>query len=825
MNKNFAQIIIANNAKELDRAFTYIVPDILKDKISLGHRVKVPFGVKYNNIRNCEGFVVKFVDNIDFDISKAKEIIEILDEYPIFSENMIELARWMSEKYYTTLYQCLRCIMPAGISMKNEYIAALKDNAAFKKLNPKQQNVYNYILENGGKVSQRELVENFGRNIQSSLKSLEKKLILDILPIYSIKNYSMRCQTAFLNDNITNFEYTIKNILESSHKNDKQAKVLELLLKAKHMPVSDIMSYLHISASPIKSLVAKNIIYIKNIEVLRNTLPVADIQKTNKKVSLNKEQTTAIDQLRQNLQKKPALICGVTGSGKTEIYMQIIEDTLLEGKSAIMLVPEISLTPQAIEVFMQRFSDKVTVTHSRLSLGERYDQWKKAKDGQVSVILGPRSAIFTPFKNLGAIVIDEEHENTYKSETNPKYDVLSVALKLRELTDAKLVMGSATPSIATYNRAKQGEFYLIHLENRVNNHFVSAVIADMRKELAEGNRSIFSKCLYKAIYENLQKKEQSILFLNRRGHSTFVSCRSCGHTLSCLNCSVNYTYHINSHRLMCHYCGDILKMSKHCPVCGSIHIKYFGIGTQKVEEYLHNEFADAKILRMDLDTTSKKDSHAKIISAFANKEADIMLGTQMIAKGLNFPQVSLVGILAADMALFNGDYRSAEIAYQLMVQVAGRAGRGETKGRVIIQTYNPEHYSIRYAVQNNYRAFYNYEIDVRRQMSYPPFSHIFMLLLSCENEKFLITIMHRLVNIMSYYNKKKLCEVLGPAPAVLSKLKGNYRWKILVKCSDEDILKKFIFYCLDKLKEKTKKEKMNIDSINIQLTLDPMMIY
>ena len=807
----FVKIIIASAAKDLDKPFTYAAGKF-EGRLTVGQRVLVPFG-KY---RQVEGFVVDFAHEIDFDASKLKEVTDILEEYPIFSTKLLELAHWMAEKYFTPLAICLKTIMPTGIALKNDFVAEIAEGNGWVAARGKSKQILDYLTKHGA-VSQRELVENFGKTVQTSLNALADRDFIKIRHIYDVKDYTIRVNMAFPKDDTPDFDEKASVVLE---KGDKQAVVLEMLLEARSLSVADIQLRLGISPSPIKSLEQKGLIGIEKVERRRNVLP--DVLPESEIFKLTAEQGESVSNLLVSLNSpapRPVLIHGVTGSGKTEIYMRAISHAISQGRQAIMLVPEIALTPQAVAAFTARFGRAVAVTHSRLSLGERFDQWKQARDGLAQVIVGPRSAIFTPFANLGIIIIDEEHENTYKSENAPKYDTIAVARKLAELSGALLVLGSATPGISTYFQSQLGIFDLFTIKHRVNRQFPKIEIADMRRELAQGNKTIFSAALHSAIAKNLVDKQQTILFLNRRGHSTFVSCRSCGQVLTCTTCSVNYTYHVYNQRLMCHYCGSALKMPKNCPTCGSVHIKYFGVGTQKIEEYLAETFPGARVLRMDLDTTGTKNSHTRIINAFADGQADILVGTQMIAKGLNFPGVSLVGIVAADMALNNGDYRGAETAYQLITQVSGRAGRGEIPGRVILQTYNPEHYSIKYAVDNNYQAFYSHEVEIRRQMNYPPFSHIFMLLFIGKEESPIIQTLHKLADIMQASNRKGLCEILGPAPAVIRKIRQNYRWKLLVKCCDEEILKKFVFYCLDKLKKNA-----DTEGITMNLTLDPAYI-
>jgi primosomal protein N' (replication factor Y) len=509
----------------------------------------------------------------------------------------------------------------------------------------------------------------------------------------------------------------------------------------------------------------------------------------------------------------------VTGSGKTEIYIRLIQNVLERGQSAIVLVPEISLTPQAVSVFTARFGGLVAVVHSRLSQSERYALWVKAKGGHIRVMIGPRSAVFTPFADLGIIIVDEEHEHTYTSELTPKYHTGEVATKRAELTGAKLVLGSATPSIETYQRAINGEFRLITISERINNRFPEIHIVDMRLQLAGGNKSIFSTELQEAIEYNLAHGEQTILFLNRRGYSTFVSCRNCGHVMGCGECSVNLTFHQRRNRLMCHYCGKTEPSPQECPACGSVFIKYFGVGTQKIEEEVKKLYPNATAARMDMDTTSTKNSHGRILSRFGSGEVQILIGTQMIAKGLDFPKVSLVGIIAADLSLNAGDFRSSETTFQLLMQVAGRSGRAELNGRVYIQTYNPDHYSIVFAKQNDYTGFFGHEISLRRKLNYPPFVRLFVILATGSNERDIIKRLFKLREIMLAYNRRGFFEFVGPSPATVSKIKGQYRWKLIVKGQDEELLKQFVLYTIEKLDEYEKNDK-----ITLNLAIDPKVI-
>lgn len=477
------------------------------------------------------------------------------------------------------------------------------------------------------------------------------------------------------------------------------------------------------------------------------------------------------------------LIHGVTGSGKTEIYMHLVKNMIEEGKESIILVPEISLTPQMVERFKGRFGSNVSVFHSKLSDGERYDEWVRIKSGEVKVAVGARSAIFLPFSNLGLIVIDEEHEGSYKSESDPKYSAIEIGEMKSEIENCKLVLGSATPAIDTYYKCVNNEYKLLSITERADGASMPEIsVVDMREELKENNKSMFSRELYEAIKETLEKKEQIILFLNRRGFSTFVSCRKCGFVFKCKNCDVPLTYHSDKKYLICHYCGSTEEIPKVCPKCGSKYVKYFGVGTERVEREVKKIFSDARVLRMDKDTTGKKNSYELIYNSFKNGGADILIGTQMIAKGFDFKEVTLVGIVAADLTLNIPDYRAAERTFQLISQVSGRAGRGNKKGRVIIQTYTPESYAIRYSSENDYKSFYKTEIALREGMKYPPFSKICIVNMSSKNEALLIKYTQIIGNFLK--NKFTSCDnidILGPCPSPIGKINEFYRWQVLLK--------------------------------------------
>lgn len=500
----------------------------------------------------------------------------------------------------------------------------------------------------------------------------------------------------------------------------------------------------------------------------------------------NDEQQFAIDRITKNIENRKfneILLNGVTGSGKTEVYIQSIRKFIDSGFGAIVLVPEISLTPQTVKRFVERLGDKVAVFHSRLNNGQKYDEWLKVKEGRAKVVVGARSALFMPVNNLGIVVIDEEHDSSYKSGQTPYYHAREVAEELCKIKNATLVLGSATPDISTYYKAKSGEIELIELTKRTNSKALPDVkIIDMREELVAGNKTIFSRKLYEEIKKNLSKKEQTILFLNRRGYSTFVSCRKCGFVAKCRNCNIALTYHMETNKLVCHYCGAKYNNPEVCPVCREKYIKYFGIGTQKIENAVNKIFPEASVIRMDLDTTSKKDSHQAILDKFKNENIDILIGTQMIAKGHDFPNVTLVGVMAADTSLNGNDFRCGERTFDLLTQVSGRAGRGEKSGRVIVQTYECDNYSIVSAKEQDYKKFYEQEIILREQLNYPPFYDITLINVAGEDERKVIEdsiiIREAFENVLK---EKEGVIVLKEVPSPISKIKNKYRFRIIIK--------------------------------------------
>lgn len=583
--------------------------------------------------------------------------------------------------------------------------------------------------------------------------------------------------------------------------------------------VTEIEVFTDTTKAVIDNLEKKGYVEIAEKQIERNPFIHKVTTKSSKK-ELTVEQQNAYDKINDAMKEQlfsEFLIYGVTGSGKTEIYLQLIENCLKNDKSSIMLVPEISLTPQTVDRFIARFGeDKIAVLHSKLSIGEKYDQWNKIERGEAKIIIGPRSAIFAPVNNLGLIVIDEEHDSSYKSETTPKYSAKEVARYIARQNNICLVLGSATPDIETYFKAEKQEINLLELKNRANNSKLPDVkVVDLREEILSGNKSMISRELHNEIETNLKNKKQTILFLNRRGFSTFIMCRDCGYTVKCKNCDITLTYHLNTNKLKCHYCGFETNAVTICPECKSNNIRYFGTGTQKLEAEINKMFPTAKTIRMDVDTVSKKNSHEEILDRFKNENIDILIGTQMVVKGHHFPNVTLVGVIAADGSLNIDDFRANEKTFQILTQVAGRAGREQEKGRVIIQTYNPDNFSIECSKEQNYDLFYETEIKLRKQLKYPPFCDIITIGISSEDEK---TTIETIKKLHTYLKKKIKTDNIGvilysPLPAPIDKIKNKYRWRMIIKCKFGEDIVKFINGML----EEYNKYKKNNTKISIAL--------
>ncbi|MGN0271357.1 MAG: primosomal protein N' [Lachnospiraceae bacterium] len=604
---------------------------------------------------------------------------------------------------------------------------------------------------------------------------------------------------------------------ECNRKNSvARERLLEALIEYRELPKEVITKKLEVSTTVIKALCQQGIATIRSERNYRN--PVHAVKQERAEVILNEEQRAAVQSVWQDYEQgiyQTYLLHGVTGSGKTEVYMELISRVIGQGRQAIVLIPEIALTYQTVMRFYNRFGDRVSIMNSRLSAGERFDQFERAKKGEIDVMIGPRSALFTPFSNLGLIIIDEEHEAAYKSEQVPRYHARETAIQRAKMAQASVVLGSATPSIESYYKAKNGEYVLLRLQKRVQQKpLAECYTVDLREELKEGNRSILSRKLQELMEERLEKKQQTMLFINRRGLAGFVSCRACGHVIKCPHCDVSLSQHTGG-RMVCHYCGYEEPEPKVCPSCGSKYISGFKAGTQKIEEIVKKRFPQARTLRMDTDTTRNKDSYEEILSAFANQEADILVGTQMIVKGHDFPNVTLVGVLAADMSLYRNDFHGAERTFQLLTQAAGRAGRGKETGEVVIQTYTPEHYSIQAAAKQEYELFYQQEILCRELMNYPPVWNLLLILVTSKTEEEGEAAAQRLKEQTDRISREAV--VIGPASPSVGKVNDIYKRVLYIKATSYEHLVEI----KDRLEQYMEKEAMTA-SVGVQFDFNPM---
>ena len=576
--------------------------------------------------------------------------------------------------------------------------------------------------------------------------------------------------------------------LEFYKKKNQKARyrLLQALAEEKEIPYEIAIEKLNITPAVIRTMEEQKVLKTESMLVYRN--PIHQESQGRYNIILNPEQQRIVDAIWEDESHMVSMIHGVTGSGKTEIYMELIARTIAENRQAIVLIPEIALTYQTVMRFYRRFGDRISIIHSRLSAGEKYDQFQRAENGDIDIMIGPRSALFTPFPRPGLVIIDEEHESSYKSETTPRYHARETAIELARMESAKVILGSATPSLEAYYRAKKGEYALYTLNRRARSSILPEVsVVDMREELKNGNRSIISEALKEQIEKKLQSEEQIMLFLNRRGYAGFLSCRSCGHVIKCPHCDVSLSVH-NYGRMICHYCGYEEKRPEVCPKCGSTFISTFGIGTQQVEQVVRKIFSHARVLRMDMDTTRTKNGHEKILSAFQNQEADILIGTQMIVKGHDFPNVTLVGILAADLSLYADDYKAGERTFQLLTQAAGRAGRGEKQGNVIIQTYDPEHYCIQASAKQDYQAFYEEEMSYRMLADYPPAVFMISIHGSGKDEEHLQKAMEYLVKVTERMPEKRAVKIFGPVSESIGKIQDEYRKVIYIKAEEQNVL-------------------------------------
>ncbi|MBP2652929.1 MAG: primosomal protein [Firmicutes bacterium] len=770
--KRTAEVIINLPTRKITNTFTYLVPDEIED-LAAGWRVLVPFGS-----RKTEGFIVSVSEG---DGCELKSIISVIDDGPWFTPHMLTVATWLSEFYLCTRAEAMRLFIPgkAGIKTTTAY-QAITGTEAETKLAQRteiERKIYEYLAAKGPK-SASQLKRLFGSDTQKILRRLGTA---GLVTTESSVRRTAKAQ-------YQTYWYLAKpndaDSLDEKLKNKPaQRRLIAALSRAQQMNASDLKQ-LNISRDTVKTLLEAGIIVAGQTRLVRDSYSQSANQPSH--FLLTTTQRAVLDQIIPTVNQRkfcPFLLHGITGSGKTQIYIEAAAITRQIGRQVVVLVPEIALTGQIVDRFKRRFGDDVVVLHSKLSVGERFDTWQRLQSGTAGIVIGARSAIFAPVNDPGLFILDEEHEFTYKQEESPHYHARDVALKRAELAGAPVVFGSATPAVETYYNALNSKYKLLSLPERVDGAVLPDVtVVDMREELKNGKRSVISEPLQHLLASTLARGEQAIILLNRRGYSTFVLCRECGYVMTCSRCAVSLVYHTTGSVLRCHYCQAREATPDVCPSCGSRYIRYFGTGTQKVEEELIQLLPGARIIRMDQDTTSGKAAYDRILTAFAAGEYDILLGTQMVAKGHDIKNVTAVGIISADTALNLPDFRAAEKSFALLTQAAGRAGRGELPGRVVVQTYNPDHYAITAGAKHDYAAFYEHEIELRRELGYPPYTRLIKFTVQGQDE---IKARRLAEDIAATLRKLQFdWAVIGPFPAPVAKISNVYRMHILLKVSD-----------------------------------------
>lgn len=790
-----AKVIVDVPALTLNKTFDYMIPEKYHSVASSGMRVIVPFGP-----RKVTGFIIDITSQSNVH-HKLKQIIEILDLTPVLTNELLQLGKWLAHKtlcLYITAYQ----------AMLPQFLKASYDKALSKTykapLSPELDQLF-------GDQDQLRFSDVEDANI--SYYQLQQNIKSGALVVkYLVKSKGTKKYNTYIKPAVTVSH--LKQALQTLPKQAvRQYDILTYFIKHP-VPINQrkLLNKLQVSQQTVKALINKSLLTSYKREVYRSPYNIDQFEKTSP-LPLTAEQQRAMTPIQEMIDRhkhRVFLLHGVTGSGKTEIYLQTIDRIIREGKEAIVLVPEISLTPQMVKRFKSRFGADVAVMHSALSPGEKYDEWRKIHRREVKVVVGARSAIFAPFNNIGIIIVDEEHEQSYKQEDQPRYHARDVAIWRAKYHKCPIILGSATPTLESYARAYTGHYQLLTLTKRTNKRAMPDVhIVDMRKELHAGNRTMFSYTLREAIKERLQRGEQAVLLLNRRGYSTFVMCRDCGHVNECPYCDIALTFHKQKNTLKCHYCSYAEQVPTHCSSCHSQLIRYFGTGTQRVEEALKQLIPEASIIRMDVDTTRRKGAHERLLKKFAQKDADILLGTQMIAKGLDFENVTLVGVLTADSMLHLPDFRSSEKTFQLLTQVSGRAGRHALPGEVIVQTYTPEHYSITLASQYNYKQFFQQEMQIRKTFQYPPYVYLSLITVSHESHRKVVQVTKTIVQQLMQ-NVQRDTIILGPTPSPLTRIKNRYRYQCMIKYKREPHIEQTIQHIINQYQSDILKDDLSI---------------
>ncbi|MBI3355072.1 MAG: primosomal protein N' [Nitrospirae bacterium] len=788
-------------ARDINKLFHYSIPEHLSDSVSEGIRVIVPFG-RYKT----EGYVTGFTDKAD--VEDVKEIIRLVDDSPLLTKEMLQLSAWIADYYLSPIGVVIKMTLPAGLGGGEQRYLRLKDYKEGDVAASLQKEIIKYLAEKG-EIRFETLSKRINKSgLYQAIAQLKKKGIVEEFSKEIKKKGPSKA--VYYKPKI--------DIIPSEAKGARQIEALRLIMEKGEPSLSEL-KIKGISANTLQGLCKKGLIERIEKAIARDPFDFMDIKEEKNLPALSVEQEDAVKKIKEGIESgqfTPYLLHGVTGSGKTEVYLRAISLIMEKGQGAIVLVPEIALTPQLAMRFKARFGNKVAVLHSRLTPAERYDAWRRIKNGDIFVAIGPRSAIFAPFKDLGLIVVDEEHDQLYKQEDGVRYNARDLALVRGKMNNAVVILGSATPAIETYHNAKTGKYNYLTLPERIDKRPMPEIrVVNMR----ECKGSVFTEALIRAVADRLEKKEQTLLFLNRRGFAPFLLCRDCGFHLQCPNCSISLTYHKSDEKIRCHYCDYETIPPDSCPQCKGANVGFIGLGTQKIEEEVKRLFPNARVARMDRDTTGAKMAHYEIVKGVIDEEIDILIGTQMIAKGHDFPRVTLVGVILADSQLFFPDFRSAEKTFQILTQVAGRAGRGYISGECIIQTYNPDHYSIRYAINQDYAGFYNEEMGFRKELDYPPFKRLASVLLKSNNPKKVQEAAHKLSSIINPMIKNNDMELLGPVPAPIPKLRGKHRWLLLIKGKSHQIIKKAMTDARHKLTI-----SFSLSGIDIEIDIDPQVV-
>jgi len=774
MKPLIAQVVIDGATNVFDKEYSYAVPEALTEKAKVGSRVTVPFG-RSNQKRM--GMIVGFIDT---DSKKLKEIYDVTDKEPILNDEMIMLSRSIAERTFCTFFDAVKVMLPTGLNYKFTPLYSVNDEFfSVSLLSDQEKELFEFIKENP-QISGDKLLKSFLEAQETLFSLLEKQAV--------VRDLSLKRNA---NDLTRNWVRVAENLGDETPKlTPRQQEIFELVQQMGELSVRELEYFTGVTVSVINNLVKKGVLDTFKRQEFR--IPYRVAEPNLQKIELTEIQNKAYLGLEAEVKSgKPSvsLLYGVTGSGKTQVFLKLVDYVIAQNKGVIIMVPEIALTPQMIDTFTSRYGTGVAVFHSAMSVGQRMDEYNRVKSGKAKIAIGTRSAVFAPFDDLGLVIIDEEQEHTYKSERTPCFHARDIAKLRVNYHNALLLLASATPSVESYSMALEGKYKLFTLSERYGNAILPEVTTvDMRRELANGNKGVISEQLANDIEDTLKGGNQAIVLLNRRGHNTYVSCPTCGWVASCPNCSVSMTYHSANGRLMCHYCGYSEQKPTTCPECEGEFVRFMGIGTQKLEEELKLLFPKARILRLDADTTTTKDSYRTYLTEFGNGDYDIMVGTQMVAKGLNFPNVSLVGVIGADKAAYSEDYRSFERTFSLLTQVVGRAGRGDIKGKAVVQTSTSDNNLIDLAAKQDYDAFYNEEILNRKLMVYPPYCDICVVRTqSSERQQAEDAINSVFSNIKERINSDdnniKLI-ILGPTATAVPKINNKYRFKLLIKCKN-----------------------------------------